>query len=135
MTDNIEVRPITHIEFTGNADTKAVALVMTDSSGETKGYVINPGTVRAFLAPMISLAATWSGDLELSVEGLGGTQNALAAKQVIFARGRDDTEAAIRVFLGKYLDFTFLLPLNALMNAFNAFARNVSAVRNPGPTN
>jgi hypothetical protein len=134
MTDAITVRPIRHMEFTGDAGAKEVALVVTDAGGETRGYVINPATLRAFLEPLISLAATWSGDPDFSTEGLAGPRNALAARQILFTRGRDDSEAAVRVFLGRDIDLNFLLPLNAVMNAFQAFARNVQVVK-PQQTN
>jgi hypothetical protein len=133
---DVPVNAIRHIEFSGNSDTKQVALTITDASGETRAYAINPATLRAFLAPFLGLAATWTGDPDFSHETLAGTQNAIPAKQILFARGRDDSEAAIRVFLGKDLDISFLIPLEPLVRALQSFGQNHQIVRKPtGPLN
>lgn len=135
MSD-IEVRPISAMDFSGSAEEKRVALALTDSSGETRAYVIDPQTLRALLPSMISLAATWSDEPDVSLDAIGGNQNALVAKKVLFARGRDDSEAGVRMFMGKNLDLTFLIPLAQLIPAFQLFAKNISVVKPPaGPTN
>ena len=128
MPDNEDttVQPIKDIVFTGDAGNGEVALFLTGADDASRGYTITPATLRAILPSLISLAATWSGEPDFSTEGMGGTQNALMARRILFARGRDDSEAAVRVFLGKDLDFTYLMPLNLLMNAFNLFAQNVT---------
>jgi hypothetical protein len=84
---------------------------------------------------MISLAATWSGDPELKPENLGGTQNALVAQKILFNRGRDDTEGAVRIFLGKNLDLTFLMPLKDLVPSFQAFAQKLTFTPGGAPPN
>jgi hypothetical protein len=120
------VHAIRHIEFTGNAQAKEIALVITGADGETRAYAINPVTLRALLTPIISLAATWSGDPELKPQDLVGGQNALMAQKILFNRGRDSSEGAIRIFLGKDLDMTFLMPLDQLVPSFQAFAQKLT---------
>ena len=135
MTDDVAVRPIKHMLFSGDTETKEVALFLTDGNDEARGYAITPATLRAFLAPMINLAAAWSGEPDFSMQGLAGEQNALVARQILFARGRHDGECAVRVFLGKDIDFTFLLPIGAVMGAFQAFVQHNTMMQPQGQKN
>ena len=130
-----DVHAIRHIEFTGDTQKKEIALAITGADGETRVYAINPVTLRTMLAPMISLAASWSGDPELKLEDLTGTQNALVARKVLFNRGRDDAEGAIRIFLGKDVDLTFLMPLSELVPAFQVFAQKITITNPQRPPN
>lgn len=119
------VHPIAHMTFAGDAATRKVALVLSDADGAANSYAINPAAVRALLPPLLSLAATWSGDPDLSPEGVAGPQNALAAKYIHFTKGRVDTECAVRVFLGKDIDLSFIIPLESVLASFQNFAKNV----------
>lgn len=122
----VDVHAIRHIEFTGDAQSKEIAFAITGADGETRAYAINPATLTAILTPLISLAATWAGDPELTLENLGGTQNALPASKILFNRGRDDSEGAIRIYIGKDLNLTFLMPLKDLVPSFQAFAQKLT---------
>ena len=133
MTD-MPVRRIAHIDFTGNSDEKQITLAITGDDGETRAYNLDPATLRAFIAPMISLMASWSGDPELRPQDLTGTQNALRAQKIMFNRGRDNSEGAVRLFLGKDIDLTFLMPLSELVPAFKAFEQKLTFTPPPGTT-
>lgn len=124
MPDDVTVHTIKQMTFTGDAQSKKVALVLTNTSGVTEAYAIDPRAVSALLAPLLSLAATWSDDDNFTRENIGGAANALPAKQVLFAPGRVDTECAVRVLLGRDLDLTFLLPLESVMRTYQAFSQS-----------
>lgn len=125
MPEGAAMHVLKNITFMGDAQNRSVALALTDTNDATAAYAINAAAVRALLPPLLSLAATWAGEPELSPEAVAGPQNALPAKYVHFTRGRIDTEIAIRVFIGKDLDLTFILPLETVLKAFQNFSQHV----------
>lgn len=100
-----------------------VALLLTDIAGRRSGYAIGPDELNKILGPLLALVKKWSHVEGRSLDTLLGPRMALPAQRVGVEQGRDATECALRVFVGK-VEFSFLIPLSAiaeLKNTMEAF--------------
>jgi hypothetical protein len=103
---------------------KRVALLLTDTRPKTNGYIVNPEGLNALLTPLLGLATRWADEPDLAIGTLTGPTNALLATNIALVRGRDASECAMRVQLGK-VELTFLLPVDKVVHAMAALAQNV----------
>jgi hypothetical protein len=87
-----------------------------DTSGEEKAYAVNPEGLNALLELVLGLATRWAEKPNLKVGNWSGPQNALPANHIELARGRSETECAVRLFVGR-VELTFLIPVDDVMHA------------------
>jgi hypothetical protein len=124
----VEARGLVKIDIRATDD-DTVALLLTDTTGVTSGYLVGPEGLNKLLLPLLGLATQWAEKSDLKVESLTGPQSALPAHHISIERGRDATESALRIFVGK-VELTFMIPLETVLSAFEKLVRQIT----PGQT-
>jgi hypothetical protein len=116
--DTMRIGPLAELTLQPLTD-EQVALLLTDRDGKISGYVITPDGLNAILGPLLGLVQKWA-HLEGPSTGKHiGPRMALPASRVVVEQGRNTTECALRVFVGK-VEFSFLLPLQAVVDGMAA---------------
>lgn len=124
MTSSIEANGLSGVRVLPTEDTNSVCLMLSDANGKESGFLINADGLNALLLPALGLASQWAESPELRVESWSGPKNALPAQHIELARGRTDTECALRVFVGK-VELTFLVPLDTVIHAASILVKKV----------
>lgn len=127
MAQEIETRGLVKIDIRA-VDDDSIALVLTDTAGASSGYVLGPEGLNKLLEPLLGLATKWAEKPDLKVETLTGPQNALPAQRILVEQGRDATECALRIFVGK-VELTFLIPLSEVVSATADLVRKITQDR------
>ncbi len=115
--ENIKARGIARVQFSGDEKDGQVAMVLTDTSQMRSGYLINPEALNILLSDLLGLATRWVEDPDLNIKEFTGQQRALPATHIEFAQGRDNSECAVRIFLGD-VELDFLIDVNKVVSAF-----------------
>lgn len=112
----IEAKGLARLEIRRAEEADVAVLIFTDTEGQSSTYAINPDGLRTILQEGLGLAAQWAERPGLQVETWSGSRSALPAQHISLERGRDETEVAVRVFVGR-LELTFLIPLDDMIHA------------------
>lgn len=120
----IKAKGLASVSITLAEDGESVALLLSDTSGKSSGYLLGPEGVNALLEPLLGLAGRWADKRDLEIEKLSGSKNALPAHHISFERGRTNTETAVRVFVGK-MELTFIMPLDSVIAASAALVQQI----------
>jgi len=121
---SVRASGLTRVQVRPGKDEDSRALILTDTRKKSKGYLINPEGLNAILTPLLGLAVEWSDKTDLELGTLTGPANALPANRLVIERGRNDTEAAVRAFVGN-MELTFLIPLDNLMAGLRQFIEQI----------
>jgi hypothetical protein len=121
MSDKIETSGLAKLRIRETSDPDAKAMLLTDTKGKTSGYLINPEALNVILSPLLELASLWADKPSLAVDTLTGPEHALVGQHIAIAKGRHDTECAVRILVGK-MELTFLMPLDEVVSAARGLA-------------
>ena len=72
------------------------------------------------LIPLLAIAAKRADSPDLEAEKFSGPKNSLPATAILLTTGRTDTEASIRIRVGK-IEFAFLIAFDDVMSAVGRF--------------
>lgn len=124
MTDSIEVNGLSDVKILPTDDQNSVCLMLSDTSGKESGFLINAEGLNALLVPALGLATQWADKPDLEIDSWSGVKRALPAHHIELAKGRTDTECALRVFVGK-IELTFLVPLDTIIHATSVLIKQI----------
>lgn len=124
MTDSTEVSGLSSVQVLPTDHTDTVYLLLSDTKGKESGFLINAEGLNALLMPALGLASNWADQMDLQIESWSGPKSALPAQHIELAKGRTNTECALRVFVGK-LELTFLVPLDTVIHAASVLVQQV----------
>ena len=124
MTDSVEVSGLAAVRILPTDNQDSVCLMLSDTKGKETGFLINAEGLNALLLQALGLAIRWADSPDLQVESWAGVKNALPASHIELAKGRNSTEVALRVFVGK-IELTFLVPLDTVIHATSVLVQQI----------
>ena len=129
--EKITAHGLAKVSFHGDVKDDAVAMALEDSEGQKLALAVNPQTVSALLPPLLGLAKEWSDRGDLDIEKVSGLQNSLPADRIEFAKGRNEKEIAVRLFIGA-VELSFILPVEELFTKIAGLTKRIKqATENP----
>jgi hypothetical protein len=129
--EKITAHGLAKVSFHGDVKDKAVAMALEDAEGQKLALAVTAQTVSALLPPLLGLAKEWSRRDDLDLTNVSGLRNSLPANRVEFAKGRNDKEIALRLFVGE-IELSFLMPVDELFTKFGQLAKQIQpAAKNP----
>ena len=122
--EKITAHGLAKVSFHGDVKEDAVAMALEDCEGHKMALAVTAQTVSALLPPLLGLAKEWSNRDDLNLEKATGLQNSLPADRVEFAKGRNDKEIAVRLFVGA-IELSFILPVEELFTKIGALTKQI----------
>lgn len=122
--EKITAHGLAKISFHGDVKDDAVAMALEDSEGQKLALAVTAQTLSAILPPLLSLTKEWSGRGDLDIEKVTGLKNSLPADRIEFAKGRNDKEIAVVLFIGK-VELSFVLPVEMLFNKIAELTKRI----------
>jgi hypothetical protein len=122
MPDEMKVHGLARVDFQDGRSDDEKVMILTDTMHRQVAFLINPEALSVLLPPALGLLAEWAMKPGISFDIPTGPAAALPAQSVAITPGRDETESAITLLVGK-TQFSYLLPENQLMAAMGEFAR------------
>lgn len=123
--DKITAHGLAKVSFHGDVKDNAVAMALEDSEGQKLALAVTPQTVTALLPPLLGLAKEWATHNDLDIDKVTGLKNSLPADRIEFAKGRDETEIAVRFFVGA-VELSFILPAKELFTKISKFGIRIN---------
>jgi len=122
--EKITAHGLAKISFHGDVKDNAVAMALEDSEGQKLALAVTAQTLSAILPPLLSLTKEWSDRGDLDIEKVTGLKNSLPADRIEFAKGRNDKEIAVILFVGK-VELSFVLPVEILFNKIAELTKRI----------
>ncbi|NNE83618.1 MAG: hypothetical protein HKN28_06575 [Alphaproteobacteria bacterium] len=125
--DKITAHGLAKVSFHGDVKDSAVAMALEDSEGQKLALTVTPQTVTALLPPLLGLAKEWATHSDLDIDKVTGLKNSLPADRIEFAKGRNETEIAVRFFIGA-VELSFILPSEELFTKISELGKRINKV-------
>ncbi len=122
--EKITAHGLAKVSFHGDVKDDAIAMALEDSEGQKLALAVTPQTITALLPPLLGLAKEWSDRGDLKLEKVTGLQNSLPAGRIEFAKGRNDKEIALRLFVGE-IELSFILPVEELFTKIGELTKRI----------
>lgn len=122
--EKITAHGLAKVAFHGDVKDDAIAMALEDSEGQKLALAVTAQTVSALLPPLLGLAKEWSDRGDLDIEKVTGLQNSLPADRIEFAKGRNEKEIAVRLFVGA-VELSFMMPVEELFTKIAALTKRV----------
>ena len=135
MAKSLKASGLAHVRMDFPSADSAV-LILTDTKKKAFATLINPEGLNAILSPLLQCASKWADKPDLAIETLVGPKNALVAKKIVFEKGRDSAECAVRLYLGQKMELTFLIPVDEVISGTANLVRllDIPPPEDSGPT-
>lgn len=130
--EKITAHGLARVSFHGDVKDKAIAMALEDAEGQKLALAVTAQTVSAILPPLLGLAKEWSDRDDLDLSKVTGLRNSLPANRIEFAKGRNDKEIVLRLFVGE-IELSFLMPANELFKKFGQFVKQVQPATEDPP--
>jgi hypothetical protein len=130
--EKITAHRLAKVSFHGDVKDNAIAMALEDSNGQKMALAVTAQTVGVLLPPLLGLAKEWSQRTDLNLDKVTGAQNSLPADRIEFAKGRNEKEIAVRLFVGE-IELPFVMPVEELLTKISTLSKRlkrVSEVRN-----